>query len=499
MQRNRRPVGTSDYQTIVERIENLNSAAVVCAGDVMLDHFVYGEVTRISPEAPIPVIRIDKQQSMLGGAGNAVRNLCALGARVHFHSIVGNDSAAQTIMELLTALPECQAGLECEPGYPTTVKTRYIAHGQQLLRADIENGRPIDTTTLDRALISFSEALAGCTVVLLSDYAKGMLNDGHVREFIRLARAAGRPVIVDPKGRDFTRYQGATLLKPNLKEISEATGLPTDTEASIETAARALLTLTQAEYVLVTRGSSGMMLIPAAAPALSFHSMAREIYDVSGAGDTVAAVLAAGIGSGLMVEDAVEIANIAAAIVVGKIGTATVDRAEIIHEVQHRSLTGTSSKVLQRPEAIERVHAWQHMGLRVGFASGRFDMLHAGHTALLEAARRQCDRLIVGVQGDRSLSGRNSPDRPMQDEFARSLVMASLGCVDTVVIFEEETPEELIRALRPDVLVRDSDNSSEHAFEADLVRSWGGELLVADPIPGRVASPDIQRFTAIRS
>jgi D-beta-D-heptose 7-phosphate kinase / D-beta-D-heptose 1-phosphate adenosyltransferase len=462
----------------------MSSAMVVCAGDVMLDSFVHGEVSRISPEAPIPVLRVKRCQSMVGGAGNAVRNLAALGCAVRFFSVTGDDIEAGNIRDLLGELPENCAVLEREPGRQTPVKTRYLAHGQQLLRADSETAAPVTAETHEKLLAAFSEALPACSIVLLSDYAKGVLNDGYAQEYIAAARTAGKPVVVDPKGRDFTRYRGATLIKPNLYELGEATGLPVSGDVAQEAASRRLLGDTGADYILLTRGPEGMLLTPANGASAKFPALAREVYDVSGAGDTVAAVLAAALGSGASISEAVEIANIAAGIVVGRAGTAVVERAGIVEELRRRSATGASDKIFERQNAARLARNWTESGLCVGFTNGCFDLLHPGHLKVLEAARAHCDRLLVGLNSDQSVKRLKGETRPVQDEMARALVLASLACVDGVVIFGEDTPEELIRCLRPGLLVKGGEYKPQQVAGADLVESWGGKLLLVDMMPG---------------
>jgi D-beta-D-heptose 7-phosphate kinase / D-beta-D-heptose 1-phosphate adenosyltransferase len=481
--------------SLVPVIQRLSSAVVACVGDVMLDSFVYGSVSRVSPEAPIPVLHIERRQSMLGGAGNAVRNLSALGCAVRFFSATGDDEEAAVIARLLAALPGNQAHLECEPGRQTPVKTRFVARGQQLLRSDSETSTAINAATAGRLLGAFTAALPDCRIVLLSDYAKGVLSghgvnghgvNGHgVERFIDAARRAGKPVVVDPKGRDFARYRGATLIKPNLLELGEATGLDVSSDAGQEAAARRLLQDTGAEYILVTRGAQGMMLTSADAPVLRFPAMAREVYDVSGAGDTVAAALAAALGSGASITNAVEVANIAAGLVVGKAGTAVVDRTEIIHEVQHQSAIRASDKVMRMEEAISLARSWAHAGLKVGFTEGSFDLLHPGHLKLLETARAHCDRLLVGLHGDECIERRRGPARPVQNQTARALVLASLNCVDAVVMLDAEASTDLIGSLRPDVLVNGT---------AGVVESWGGVLLVVENLPGWSTTETIVRL-----
>jgi D-beta-D-heptose 7-phosphate kinase/D-beta-D-heptose 1-phosphate adenosyltransferase len=488
-----------DHQQLVPVIERLASAVIACVGDVMLDCWVQGEVGRISPEAPIPVLRVARSQRMPGGAGNAARNLSALGCRVRFFSAAGDDAEAGDISELLKSLPGVKAFVEREPGRQTPVKTRYIANGQQLLRADTETTGPFRPATAANLLAAFFASVPACSIVLLSDYAKGVLDGPLAQEFIGAARAAGKPVIVDPKGRDFSRYRGALLIKPNLRELGEATGLPVDGDDAQEFAARKLLRDTEAEYILVTRGAAGMLLTPAGGPAVHFPALAREIYDVSGAGDTVAAVLTAALGSGASVSDAVETANIAAGIVVGKVGTAVAGRAEIIHQIRQYSAIGASDKVLELAEAVELARGWRQAGLSVGFTNGCFDLLHPGHLKLLEAARSRCDRLLVGLNGDESVRRLKGPSRPIQSESARALVLASLNCVDGVVVFGEDTPRELILALRPDLLVKGGEYKPENVVGADLVESWGGRLLLVDMVDGWSTTATVSRLTGVNS
>ncbi|MBC7926289.1 MAG: D-glycero-beta-D-manno-heptose-7-phosphate kinase [Bryobacteraceae bacterium] len=310
--------------------ERLQTSSVLCTGDVILDRFVYGEVSRISPEAPVPVLHIHRTQSMLGGAGNAVRNLASLGSSVLLLSVTGCDADGADIRTFCTCLANCDSHLETDPLRVTSAKIRYVAQGQQLLRADSETTETISAETFSRLEGRFHKHLDDCNAVLLSDYAKGVLNGGYATRLIAAAKARNLPVIVDPKGADFTRYTGATVLKPNLRELAAAARMPVNTNAEVEAAARHIMEQSATEYILVTRGAAGMMLVPAAGEAHTFPALAREVYDVTGAGDTVAAVLAAALGAKLTINAAVEMANIAAGIVVGKVGTATVNRDEIL-------------------------------------------------------------------------------------------------------------------------------------------------------------------------
>jgi D-beta-D-heptose 7-phosphate kinase / D-beta-D-heptose 1-phosphate adenosyltransferase len=474
-------------------VERFDRALVCCAGDVMLDRFIYGSVSRISPEAPVPVLHIGEQHSMLGGAGNAVRNLHALGCAIRFFSVVGDDAAGSEIATVLRELPRCEWFLERDAGRQTIVKTRYIADAQQIMRADAESSHGMGPQALEAVLARFTAAISGCSVALLSDYGKGLLTGGRAQQFIRAARACDKPVVVDPKGADFRRYNGATVIKPNLKELAESTGLPVATEAAQDAAARALLAHVEADYLLVTCGAAGMLLVSRAGEARRFPGLAREVFDVSGAGDTVAATLAAALGSGAGIVEAVEAANLAAGIVVGKRGTAVVTAPEIVQELQQRTLISAADKVLRADTLLDHVRQWERSGHRVGFTNGCFDLLHPGHISLLETARANCDRLVVGLNSDQS-AARLKGRLPVQNEVTRALVLASLRSVDAVTIFEEDSPIELIRHIRPQVLVKGRDYQPHEVLGADLLPAWNGQLLMVDVLPGHSTSRTLARL-----
>jgi D-beta-D-heptose 7-phosphate kinase/D-beta-D-heptose 1-phosphate adenosyltransferase len=328
----------SESKRLIAFLEAIDSAVVGCVGDIMLDRFVYGEVSRISPEAPIPVLHMGPRapQAMLGGLGNAARNLSALGCRIRLFSLTGEDAAGDEIGALLAEVPRCDAYLLREASRCTPVKIRYIAHSQQLLRVDQETAEIAGEAVFEALLAQFKDHVAECSIVFLSDYAKGVLKGSHAQQLIGIARVAGKPVVVDPKGSDFERYRWATVIKPNLKELGEATGMSVADSTAQETAARKLLEVTEAQFILLTKGGAGMLLVPRHGTRVEFPALAREVCDVSGAGDTVAAVLAAALGSGAGIREAVELANIAAGIVVGKAGTAVVENSEIVKGIERR-------------------------------------------------------------------------------------------------------------------------------------------------------------------
>jgi D-beta-D-heptose 7-phosphate kinase/D-beta-D-heptose 1-phosphate adenosyltransferase len=450
---------------LIPLVERLDSAVIACVGDLMLDHFVYGDVHRISPEAPIPVIRVDSQQSMLGGMGNVVRNLGALGCSIRVFSVIGDDSSGDEVHSLLRDVPRTQTSLVAEPGRKTPVKVRYVANGQQLLRADNETSRAISDESFQKLVREFERGIADCPVVVLSDYSKGMLVGSLAAEFIRIARKQGKRVIVDPKGTNFLRYLGATIIKPNLKELAEATGGPLAGPADHAAAARKLLEQTQAESILVTRGSDGMLLVSRDGRTLELPALAREVFDVSGAGDTVAANLAAALSVGALVEDAVRVANFAAGIVVGKVGTAVVDRSEIIHEIEHQSALLASDKILRLAETKERRQMWRRMGLRVGFIFGPFSHMSPDDINALEKARAGCDRLLVAVQNDRSLMQNGVTSG--HDQSASAYLLASMVFSDAVIMCNSQTPEKFLADLQPDVVFTAPANQ-----DAPWVKSW---------------------------
>jgi len=479
---------------LIAAVETFPDVRVVCVGDVMLDFFVYGDIERISPEAPIPVVRVHHEECMLGGAGNVVRNLSSLGVAASLVTLTGEDDAGGRIRALLSALPNCRAAAIGDPGRKTSVKTRYLAQSQQVLRVDSESTEPAGVSLMAQLIKAFEELVRDADLVILSDYGKGVLAGDAAQQFIQVARAAGKPVLVDPKGHDYRRYSGATIFKPNRKELAEATAMPVDNDAQVEQAARHLIADASLGAVLVTLGAAGMLLVPANGPARAYRSAGREVFDVSGAGDTVAATLAAGLGSGLSLEDAAEIANLAAGLVVAKIGTAVVTEEQLIRELESHHPSAADSKLMTLDEAVQRVHRWRRQGLRVGFTNGCFDLLHAGHISLLKQARERCDRLILGINSDASVTRLKGPGRPAQDAQTRALVLASLSPVDLVVVFEEDTPERMIRELRPDVLVKGGDYRADQVVGADLVASWGGELVLVDLLPGHSTTRTMQRL-----
>ena len=477
---------------LVALVEALARTRVLCVGDVMLDHYIRGRVERISPEAPVPVLHVEDEESRLGGAGNVVRNLHALGAETCFISVTGNDPAGRDISRMMAALGNAEAHLLAARNRVTPVKTRYIADNQQLLRADRERAEPLGAELRADLLSQLKHALGHYQLVILSDYAKGVLADGLAAEIIKAAAAAKRPVIVDPKGSDYSIYRGATLLKPNRRELREAAGGALESDDEMVAAALDLMKRHGFSAMLVSCGKDGMILIEAKDKVHRLPASAHEVYDVSGAGDTVMAALGAALAAGASLLDAATLANLAAGIVVGKVGTAVVEAKELASFILDRD-THQSLKVLPLEQALDHVARWRRNGLRVGFTNGCFDLIHPGHVALLDQARKACDRLVVGINSDASVGRLKGPGRPVQNETARAAVLASLAAVDLVVVFDADTPVELIRAIRPEILVKGADYQLDQVVGADIVQGYGGKIVLAEIVPGYSTTATIAR------
>lgn len=481
---------------LAARAESLAGGRLLCVGDAMLDRFVYGAVDRISPEAPVPVLRIERETAMLGGAGNVVRNLVALGAEACFISVIGRDAAGRELTGLVAEEPGVESHLLTVPGRQTTIKTRYVAGAQQLLRTDLENVHMIDAA-LEEDLISRAVAdLAESSALVLSDYGKGVLTDTILGSLISAACEKGRPVIVDPKGAGYARYRGATVITPNRRELSEASGMSTGSTDEIVAAARHVIQVSGIGSVLVTRSQHGMTYVPGSPDEepLHFDAVAREVFDVSGAGDTVVAVLAASLGRGLSIAEGIQLANAAAGIVVGKMGTAVAYASELAASFRAHDLLQGEVKVASSEIIARRVDEWRRQGLRIGFTNGCFDLLHPGHVSLMRQAKAACDRLIVGLNSDASIARLKGPTRPVQSEASRASVLASLESVDGITIFGEDTPQQLIELIRPDILVKGADYTVETVVGADFVHSYGGKVVLAGLEDGHSTTATIARM-----
>ena len=479
-----------------KRLQDIGQQTILCVGDLMLDDFVYGEVGRISPEAPAPVLAVKRNEMAIGGAGNVARNVASLGARCIFVGLVGEDEAGREVIARLQADPLIEPSLVVDRTRPTTRKVRFVSEhfSTHLLRADWEQAGPVDAEREGELLARALAALPRVGAVVLSDYAKGALTPRLLREIIAAANEAGTPVIVDPKAVDYSVYRGATVLKPNRKELAEATRLPVASDDDVVAAAAKLNADLRTQAVLCSLSDDGLMLVPASGAPIRVPAYPVKVKDASGAGDAVVAALAVMLAAHADFEVAVRVANAAGAIVVGKRGTATVSADELRHQVLPASTLASEDKVIYDRSLLgERLAEWRRARLRIGFTNGCFDLLHRGHVKLMAEARAACDRLVVGLNSDGSVKRLKGPERPIQDVASRAEVLAALEAVDLVVVFEEDTPVELIRQVRPAVLVKGGDYARDQVVGYDIVEADGGEVILVDLVPGHSTTSMVAR------
>ncbi len=464
-------------------------------GDLMLDRYLWGRVDRISPEAPVPVVLLENENFRPGGAANVAANLAGLGVSCRLLGCVGADESGKQLVDAVAQSGVMTQSIVSLPGRPTITKTRIIGGHQQMLRLDRESAIAFDATELRLIDAAIARALQDApAIVVLSDYAKGVLHPDICQSLIRQARQAGIPVLVDPKGRDFSKYRGATALTPNRRETSEACGGIVEIDALLD-GAEHLRQQLGLEFLAVTRSEEGISLIQAER-RLHVPAMAKQVYDVSGAGDTVIATLAASMVAGLNLEDALHLANLAAGIVVGKVGTVPVSAAELLGELVTEDVREQADKVCSLEQLLSRVAQWKSAGQRIVFTNGCFDLLHSGHVTYLEHARKLGQRLIIGLNTDRSVRALKGPSRPVIHEADRARVLAALESVDAVVLFDDDTPLKLIDAVRPDVLVKGSDYREDQVVGGNEVKSWGGQVALVDIVPGRSTSGIIHKLGA---
>jgi D-beta-D-heptose 7-phosphate kinase/D-beta-D-heptose 1-phosphate adenosyltransferase len=455
---------------------------MLVVGDVILDKYIWGEAGRISPEAPVPVVRVTRQSHQPGGAANVAMNLRRLGAQVKVIGFTGGDEDERLLAEALRSNDISPEFIVSE-GYPTITKQRILGGRQQMLRLDNERLGVRSQSDYDRLVEHVLERLPACDAVVLSDYAKGALTAEVCQAVIQAARRQGIPVLVDPKSADFSCYRCATTICPNLIEFTAAVhGDAHDLKALLD-AAEALVEQLGIEFLTAKLGEKGIALVWSGSSLLA-PAVARQVFDVSGAGDTVIAVLALCLASGLKPETAVELANIAAGVVVGKLGTVPVEKYELLAALAPEIALHGEDKVVTREELVRRVALWKANGERVVFTNGCFDLLHIGHITLLEQARRFGDRVIVAINSDASVRGLKGAGRPVVGESERARVMAALAAVDAVVVFSEPTPLEVILATQPDVIVKGGDYTVETVVGASDVLAWGGQVNIVPLVAG---------------
>jgi D-beta-D-heptose 7-phosphate kinase / D-beta-D-heptose 1-phosphate adenosyltransferase len=469
--------------TLLNRWRQEPRPTVLVLGDIMCDRYLWGTVSRISPEAPVPVFESTERRLVLGGAANVAANLRALGCDVRLLGVIGDDVIAQEVRRLLQQADIPETWLLQDKSRPTTQKTRFIAQQQQLLRFDQELRAPLAPALTAQALATACALLHEVDGVVCSDYHKGMCSPDVLGPLFAQARAAARPIIVDPKVRDFTCYRGATVLTPNLAEVEQASGMQLESAADLEQAAALLLRQSQAQAVLVTRGKDGMSLIQPAQPAVHIPAQAREVFDVTGAGDTVLATFSLGILRGMTFTEAAHVANTAAGIVVAKAGTAVVSLEELWTALRQDVPTEVG-KVLTPGELVWVIQQHRRRSERIVFTNGCFDLLHVGHIRYLQQARRLGDRLVVALNNDASVRQLKGEGRPLLPQDERAGILAALACVDYVTLFGDATPLALIQLLRPDILVKGGDYTPETVVGRDEVEAYGGTVAIVPYVPG---------------
>jgi D-beta-D-heptose 7-phosphate kinase / D-beta-D-heptose 1-phosphate adenosyltransferase len=453
---------------------------ILVIGDLILDRYIWGEVERISPEAPVQVLKWEREEQVLGGAANVAHNLSTLGCPVRLMGLIGEDADADRFEELTRV-----AGIDTRyvtriPGRPTVTKTRFIGRGQQILRLDREDDNPQPGELEGPLLANLTEAIEGAAGVICSDYLKGTLSPGLMSKVVDAAGRANISIITDPKGGNYSKYKGVTAITPNLSEVALATGMRLDTEEAIDSAAHSLFEQLGTQYILITRGAGGMTLFGKNGRLSNEPANALEVYDVTGAGDTAAALFSLALFQGESPVSAAEIANTGAGIVVGKVGTAPVSALEI----ESAMSSGGRNKILSREELGRHLEMERAKGRKVVFTNGCFDLLHVGHIQYLQQAKNLGDLLVIGLNDDASVRKLKGEGRPLIEEKQRAQLMSALECVDFIVFFSEDTPKKLLETLRPDILVKGGDYTPDEVVGRDLVESYGGRLEVLPFVDG---------------
>ena len=481
----------SELQSLLSRVKD---SRTVCVGDLMVDQFVEGDVSRVSAEAPVPVIAQRTQTVMLGGVGNVARNIAALGGSVALVGVVGDDRIGHQAMEMIGGIDGLHGYLATQIGRVTSLKTRFVAAGQQLLRVDQEDVGEVAAATQKQLIQLIGHAAADAGAILVSDYGKGVVTDTVIQACLAAAHTVGAPLIVDSKARSFERYGAADLVKPNAAELAHATGLPTETDAEVEAALAHALANSTCRAILVTRSAKGMSLAVRGRSVRHFPGVPRQVFDVSGAGDTALAALGLALASGAEIERGVEFALLASGVVVEKPGTAIVTPEELLEAEISAHRAPVEAKIVTPERMVVDIARWRAQGLKVGFTNGCFDILHRGHVAYLTEARSWCDRLVVGLNSDRSIRALKGEGRPVNDLESRALVLAGLASVDLLVSFDEDTPIALIEAARPDVLIKGADYAVEGVVGHEFVQSYGGQVKLAGLVDGVSTTATIRKL-----
>jgi len=480
-------------EQLATRLGEIGHPTVLVVGDLILDRYVFGTVERISPEAPIQVLAVDREELRIGGAGNVARNVGAFGGKAHIAGVVGDDAAGEELRRRLGEKTGDASGILVDPSRPTIEKTRMIAHGQQVLRVDRERIRSLAGDP-EEALVALVEgALPAAEIVVVSDYGKGTLTERVLHALIESGRRQGKRVLVDPKGKEFSRYRGASILTPNRLEAEQVTRFSLEDDASLGKAGEKLVRDLDLEAAIITLGARGIYVHPRGEEPLRVEAEAKAVYDVTGAGDTVAALLAVALAGGASLEEAVRLANAGAGVVVGKLGTDVVTRREVLIRLRERTPFFTAKEV-PAAELLDRVAEARGEGKRIVFTNGCFDLLHPGHIHFLSFAKSHGDVLIVGVNSDASVRRLKGSDRPVLTLRERIQILGALEGVDYVVPFDDDTPLDLIRQVQPDVLVKGEDWLEKGVVGRELVEGYGGRVVLAPLVGGQSTTGIVERI-----
>lgn len=482
-------IGT-EIKAFFTRAKHLNALVI---GDLILDEYLWGSTERISPEAPVQVVDVFRQDMRLGGAGNVINNLLSLGCQVKVASVIGDDEDGRMVLNRLELRGIKSDGVFLYAARKTSRKTRVLACNQQMLRIDCESREEINDALAQQLIEFVTPQLPHVQVVLLSDYLKGVLTDRLTKDLINLCRDAGVPVLVDPKGKDYSKYRGATMLTPNLKEAAEATGIQIDSDEDVSRAGRQLLKDLALDALVLTRGEEGMSLFVANEDEIQLPSMVRQVFDVTGAGDTVLSTIGFGLAGGLDFQDAAILANLAAGVVVGKVGTSTVTPNEILKSISHE-VNRNDAKICTRSELKQILLEDKKHDRTIVFTNGCFDLLHIGHVKYLQKARSLGDRLVLGLNSDASIQRLKGKKRPLICQEERTYILAALDCIDYVCLFDEDTPLELISTLRPDIIVKGGDYTLDEVIGKEVVENYGGRVRLINLVDGKSTTNIINKI-----
>jgi D-beta-D-heptose 7-phosphate kinase/D-beta-D-heptose 1-phosphate adenosyltransferase len=474
-------------------LENEKRPKILVVGDLILDEYIWGSVNRISPEAPVPILESKSENLTLGGAANVANNLVTLGCEVYLVGSIGQDEKGDRLLKLIEERSIHTEGIYRFAHRPTTSKIRIIAHSQQILRIDKEDNRPITEDTEKKIIAYINETLPRMDGVICSDYQKGILTAKVLRAIMHRAQNSKKQVIVDPKSNDFSDYQGATVITPNQKELERAVPIKINSKDDLERGAEYLLNLTKAQAILVTRGKDGMILYKNKGEPWEIPTVAKEVYDVTGAGDTATSVFGMAVFSGFDYNEAAELANMAAGIVVGKLGTAVVTLKEINSYLQEEMLR-TTNAILDLEELKQMVSMAKSTGKSVVFTNGCFDIIHGGHIEFLQRAKALGDILVVGLNSDESVRALKGNGRPIKTQVERANILAALKYVDYISIFNEGTPENLIREVRPNILVKGNDYSIDQVVGREIVEGYGARVELIPIVKGLSTTRTVEKI-----